>query len=61
LKSVEPTRILNAQKSEKYYYCIPLYATTDNGFLEVIFREKNGLRNIKIAIPFKKILKAKML
>ena len=61
LKSFEPVKILTSQKSEKYYYYIPLYATTDNGFLEVIFREKNGLRNIKIAIPFKKILKAEML
>jgi hypothetical protein len=61
LKSFEPVTILTSQKSEKYYYYIPLYATTDNGFLEVIFREKNGLRNIKIAIPFKKILKAEML
>lgn len=61
LRSIEPVKILTSQKSEKYYYYIPLYATTDNGFLEVIFREKNGLRNIKIAIPFKKILKAEML
>ena len=61
LKSFESGTILTSQKSGKYYYYIPLYATTDNGFLEVIFREKNGLRNIKIAIPFKKILKAEML
>lgn len=61
LKSIEPVKILTSQKSEKYYYCIPLYATTENGFLEVVFREKNGLRNIKIAIPFKKILKSEML
>ncbi len=61
VKSIEPTKILTSQKSEKYYYYIPLYATTENGFLEVVFREKNGLRNIKIDIPFKKILKAEML
>lgn len=61
LKSIEPVKILISQKSENYYYFIPLYATTENGFLEVVFREKNGLRNIKIAIPFKKILKAEML
>lgn len=61
LKSVEPVKILTSQKSEKYTYYIPLYATTENGFLEVVFREKNGLRNIKIVIPFKKILKAEML
>ena len=61
LKSFNPVTILTSQKSEKYYYYIPLYDTTDNGFLEVVFREKNGLRNIKIAIPFKKILKAEML
>jgi hypothetical protein len=61
LKSIESVKILTSQKSEKYFYYIPLYATTENGFLEVVFREKNGLRNIKIAIPFKKILKSEML
>ncbi len=61
LKSIEPTKILTSQKNEKYYYYIPLYATTDNGFLAVVFREKNGLRNVSIDIPFKKILKAEML
>lgn len=61
IKSVEPIKILTSQKSEKFFYYIPLYATTENGFLEVVFREKNGLRNIKTAIPFKKILKAEML
>lgn len=61
LKSIEPTKIVATQKSNTFMYYIPLYATTENGSLQVIFREKNGLRNVSIDIPFKKILKAEML
>ena len=61
LKSIEPTKIIAAQKRGQFLYYIPLYATTEKGFLQVIFREKNGLRNVMINIPFKKILKAEMI
>ncbi|GGD48520.1 hypothetical protein GCM10011514_10740 [Emticicia aquatilis] len=61
LKSIEPTKTISPQKQITYLYYVPLYATTDNGYLQVIFREKNGLRNVSIDIPFKKILKAEML
>lgn len=61
LKSIEPTKTIASQKHTTYMYYVPLYATTDNGNLQVIFREKNGLRNVSIDIPFKKILRAEML
>lgn len=60
LAKIEPLR-LEAGESNSFYYALPLYATTQDGSLQIIFREKAGLRSIGIEIPFKKILNADFL
>lgn len=65
LQEVEPLikvekLITEAGKSNEYLYALPLYSTTENGYLQIIFREKAGLRSITIDIPFKKILSAEL-
>jgi hypothetical protein len=65
LQEVEPLikvekLLTEAGKSNEYLYALPLYSTTEDGFLQVIFREKAGLRSIIMEIPFKKILRAKL-
>ena len=57
---VEPARI-EAGRTENFYYAIPLYSTTENGYLEVIVREKAGARVITLEIPAKKIMSASLL
>lgn len=66
LQEVEPLvksekLLTESGKSNEYLYALPLYSTTEDGFLQVIFREKAGLRSITINIPFKKILRAALL
>jgi Domain of unknown function (DUF4138) len=65
LQEVEPLikvekLLTESGKSNEYLYALPLYSTTEDGFLQVIFREKAGLRSITINIPFKKILRAEL-
>ena len=65
LQEVEPLMkveklLTESGKSNEYLYALPLYSTTEDGFLQVIFREKAGLRSIIIEIPFKKILRAEL-
>jgi len=65
LQEVEPLTkveklLTESGKSNEYLYALPLYSTTEDGFLQVIFREKAGLRSIIIEIPFKKILRAEL-
>lgn len=65
LQEVEPLikvekLLTESSKSNEYLYALPLYSTTEDGFLQVIFREKAGLRSIIIEIPFKKILRAEL-
>ena len=48
-------------KNNEYLYALPLYSTTEDGFLQIIFREKAGLRSVILEIPFKKILHAALL
>ena len=45
-------------KNNDYFYALPLYSTTEKGVLQIIFREKAGLRSITLEIPFKQILHA---
>jgi Domain of unknown function (DUF4138) len=47
--------LTEAGKSNVYYYALPLYATTEKGYLQIIFREKAGLRSVELDVPFKKI------
>jgi hypothetical protein len=66
LQEVEPLvkvekLLTESGKSNEYLYALPLYSTTENGYLQIIFREKAGLRSITIDIPFKKILRAELL
>ncbi len=65
LQEVEPLikiekLLTESGKSNEYLYALPLYSTTEDGFLQVIYREKAGLRSIIIDIPFKKILRAEL-
>ena len=57
---VEPPRI-EAGRTENFYYSIPLYSTTESGYLELIFREKVGARVLTLEIPAKKIMTAPLL
>lgn len=57
---VEPARI-EAGRTENFYYSIPLYSTTEDGYLEVIVREKAGARVVTLEIPAKKIMSAPLL
>ena len=57
---IEPARI-EAGRLENFYYSIPLYSTTENGYLEVIVREKTGARVTILEIPAKKIMAAPLL
>ncbi len=52
--------VTESGESNEYLYALPLYSTTEDGFLQVIFREKAGLRSILMEIPFKKILRAEL-
>ena len=66
LEEVEPMvkiekLVTESGKSNVYLYAIPLYATTEDGYLQVIFREKAGLRSVTFEIPFKQILNAQLL
>ncbi len=66
LQEIEPLAkveklVTQSGKSNEYLYALPLYSTTEDGFLQVIFREKAGLRNVIIEIPFNKILRATLL
>jgi hypothetical protein len=66
LQEIEPLAkveklLTESSKSNEYLYALPLYSTTEDGFLQVIFREKAGLRNVIIEIPFNKILRATLL
>ena len=66
LQEVEPLvkvekLLTESGKSNEYLYALPLYSTTENGYLQIIFREKAGLRSITIDIPFKEILRAELL
>ncbi|GAB3283806.1 hypothetical protein GCM10027347_60560 [Larkinella harenae] len=56
----EPAHI-EAGRSEDFYYALPLYSTTDKGFLEVIFREQVGARIVTVEIPSTKIKDAPLL
>ena len=57
---VEPARIEAGRVSE-YIYSLPMYSTTDDGYLEVIFREVKGARVLVLKIPAKKIMAASLL
>jgi hypothetical protein len=66
LQEIEPLAkveklLTESSKSNEYLYALPLYSTTEDGFLQVIFREKAGLRNVILEIPFHKILRATLL
>ena len=60
LEKIEASSI-DPNKAQHFLYAIPLYATTQEGYLQVIFREKAGLRSISLEIPFKQILNAKLM
>jgi hypothetical protein len=47
--------LTEAGKSNAYFYALPLYATTEKGYLQIIFREKAGLRSVTLNVPFKTI------
>ena len=53
--------LTKSNETNEYFYALPLYSTTEDGHLQVIFREKNGLRSVTFEIPFKKILNAAFL
>ncbi|MBC3788637.1 DUF4138 domain-containing protein [Spirosoma utsteinense] len=57
---IEPARI-EAGRIEYFYYSLPLYSTTESGYLEMILREKVGARVITLEIPAKKIMTASLL
>ncbi|MFD2937723.1 DUF4138 domain-containing protein [Spirosoma flavum] len=57
---IEPARI-EAGRIKYFYYSLPLYSTTESGYLEMIFREKVGARVITLEIPAKKIMTASLL
>jgi hypothetical protein len=65
LQEIEPLvkveqQLTQSGKSNEYLYALPLYSTTEDGFLQVIFREKAGLRSVILEIPFKQILRAEL-
>lgn len=57
---VEPARI-EAGRVAEYIYSLPMYSTTDDGYLELIFREAKGARVLVLQIPAKKIMAASLL
>ncbi|GAB4039918.1 MULTISPECIES: DUF4138 domain-containing protein [unclassified Spirosoma] len=57
---LEPARI-EAGRTEAFYYSLPLYSTTEDGYLEIIFREKVGARVVTLEVPAQKIMKAPLL
>ncbi|MVM42004.1 DUF4138 domain-containing protein [Spirosoma sp. HMF3257] len=57
---LEPARI-EAGRTEAFYYSIPLYSTTEDGYLEIIFREKVGARVVTLEVPAQKIMNAPLL
>lgn len=58
---IEEEPITQAGQSKEFFYAIPLYSTTANGYLQVIFREKAGVRSVTFKIPFSHVLKAALL